>query len=93
MNTVTLHYTATAWGTGFSLEAPTSTGPSNADGYFEPGEYWSAAYALPEGFEIAESTAGTREFFRGGEQYALTHKGTTPFVTNGHDDIYLKKVA
>lgn len=91
MKTVKLYYTSTAWGTNFSLEEPQSTGPNNAPGFFEAGEYWDKEYILPEGVEIAMSEGGTREFYRNGTHFALTYDKNTPVLTDGQETIYLKK--
>lgn len=92
MKTMTLFYTETRWGRGFSLEEPPRTGSNAEEGDFEAGEYWSAEYALPDGFEVARTTGGTQEFYRNGEHFALTHEHETPVLTNGHEYIMLKEV-
>ena len=92
MKTVELHYMDTAWCTGFSLAAPTC-GHNGEEGYFDAGEYWSRQYVLPDGFVIAESEAGPREFYRRGEYFALGHDNRTPVLSNGHETIYLKRAS
>lgn len=90
MKKITLHYTSTAWETSFSLDAPTS-GHNCEPGFFDAGEYFSQQYILPDGFTVAESEAGPREFYRRGEHFSLTHDNKTPVLTNGDETFYLKR--
>ncbi len=91
MNIITLHYIETAASQGFSIEENQGN-----NGVFEPGNYFSNDYVIPEGFAVEESHGGTREFFRGDEHFAISYKRANtsayPILTNGHEEIILKQV-